>query len=170
MKSKQKIIIRPPKLSDAKSLLIMINSLVEEKAMITIQEKQTIEDENKYLIDRIKNGKNHFQLFLIINGEVMGNARITKQGLTKEHIGQVGITLKKEGRGKGLGEKLLKEVMKEGIKKFRLKIITLEVLSKNKIAQNLYKKLGFKKAGLIKGGTKYYDKYEDVLTMVKYLK
>jgi len=170
MKSKQKIIIRPPKLSDAKSLLIMINSLVEEKAMITIQEKQTIEDENKYLIDRIKNGKNHFQLFLIINGEVMGNARITKQGLTKEHIGQVGITLKKEGRGKGLGEKLLKEVMKEGIKKFRLKIITLEVLSKNKIAQNLYKKLGFKKAGLIKGGAKYYDKYEDVLTMVKYLK
>jgi len=147
----------------------MINSLVEEKAMITIQEKQTIEDENKYLIDRIKNGKNHFQLFLIIDGEVMGNARITKQGLTKEHIGQVGITLKKEARGKGLGEKLLKEVMKQGIKKFKLKIITLEVLSKNKIAQNLYKKLGFKKAGLIKGGARYYDKYEDVLTMVKYL-
>jgi RimJ/RimL family protein N-acetyltransferase len=169
MKLKQEIIIRPPKLTDAKSLLIMINSLVEEKAMITIQEKQTIEDENKYLIDRIKNGKNHFQLFLIINGEVMGNARITKQGLTKEHIGQVGITLKKEARGKGLGEKLLKEVIKQGIKKFKLKIITLEVLSKNKIAQNLYKKLGFKKAGLIKGGTKYYDKYEDALTMVKYL-
>jgi ribosomal protein S18 acetylase RimI-like enzyme len=73
----------------------------------------------------------------------MGNARITKQGPTKEHIGQVGITLRKEARGRGLGEKLLKEVLKQGIKKFKFKIIILEVLSKNKIAQNLYKKLGF---------------------------
>jgi len=170
MTLKQKIIIRPPKLSDAKSLLEMINSLVEEKAMITIQEKQTIKDEKKYLINRIKNGENHFQLFLIIDGEVMGNARITRQGLTKEHVGQVGITLKKEARGRGLGEKLLKEVIKQGTKKFKFKIITLEVISKNKIAQNLYKKLGFKNAGVIKGGARHYDKYEDVVTMVKYLK
>lgn len=36
---KQKIIIRPPKISDLDSSLEMINSLVEEKAMLTVQKK-----------------------------------------------------------------------------------------------------------------------------------
>jgi len=37
MKSTQKIAIRPPKLSDVASLLRLMNSLVEEKAMLAMQ-------------------------------------------------------------------------------------------------------------------------------------
>ena len=168
-KSNQKIVIRPPKISDVDSLLAMINSLVEEKAMITIQKKLTRKEEEKYLKERIKNKKDHIHLFLIINGEVVGNARITKHENTRSHVGEVGISLRKEARGLGLGEKLLKKVMKEGIKKFKLKIVTLDVYAKNKIAQSLYNKLGFKKVGKIKGGVKYYGKYEDSIIMVKYI-
>lgn len=164
----QKTVIRPPKMSDLDSLLLMINSLAEEKAMITIQEKQTLKQEREYLKGIIKD-KDSLCLFLIINGEVMGNARIAKLKNVKSHIGELGISLKKEARGMGLGEKLFKEVLNQAIKKFKLKIITLEVHIKNKIAQGLYKKLGFKKVGVINGGVKHYGKYEDYMIMAKYV-
>jgi ribosomal protein S18 acetylase RimI-like enzyme len=100
----------------------------------------------------------------------MGNASITKNENIKSHIGKMGIIIKKEARGLGLGEKLFKKVMEEGIKKFKLRIVVLDVFTRNKIAQNLYKKMGFQKIGSIKGGAKYYGKYEDEIMMVKYLK
>lgn len=168
-KNNQKILIRPPKMSDLESSLGMINSLVEEKAMLTVQKKLTLKEEREYL-EKIIKDRNSIHLFLIIDKEVMGSARVTKNNGTKNHIGELGISLRKEARGKGLGEKLTKEVISKAIKKFKLKIITLEVYSKNKIAQNLYKKIGFQKIGIIKEGIKYFDTYEDVVIMVKYIK
>ncbi|MFA5729787.1 MAG: GNAT family protein [Candidatus Paceibacterota bacterium] len=166
---KQKIEIRPPKMSDLNSLLAMINSLVEEKAMIIVQDKVTLKQERHYLKEIIKT-KNAVSFFLIINGEVMGSAGIIKYENIKSHIGEMGIIIKKEARGLGLGEKLFKKVMEEGIKKFKLRIVILDVFKGNKIAQNLYKKLGFQKIGLIRGGEKYYDQYVDNVMMAKYLK
>mgnify|MGYP001458530378 CR=1 FL=1 len=165
---KPKIEIRPPKISDLNSLLAMINSLVEEKAMIIVQKKNTLEQEKEYL-EKIIKDKESIYLFLIIDGGVMGNAGITRGTGTKSHVGELGISLRKEARGKGLGEKLFKEVVNKAIKKFRLKIITLDVYFKNKIAQNFYKKMGFQKVGTIKGGTRYFDKYDDVVIMAKYI-
>ncbi len=168
-KNNQKILMRPPKMSDLESSLRMINSLVEEKAMLTVQKKLTLKEEKEYL-EKIIKDRNSIHLFLIIDKEVMGSARVNKNNGTKNHIGELGISLRKEARGKGLGEKLTKEVISKAIKKFKLKIITLEVYSKNKIAQNLYKKMGFQKVGIIKEGIKYFDTYEDVVIMVKYIK
>ncbi|KUK66552.1 MAG: GCN5-related N-acetyltransferase [Parcubacteria bacterium 34_609] len=168
-KVNQKILMRTPRMSDLESSLRMINSLVEEKAMLTVQKKLTLKEEKEYL-EKIIKDRNSIHLFLIIDKEVMGSARVNKNNGTKNHIGELGISLRKEARGKGLGEKLMKEVISKAIKKFKLKIITLEVYSKNKIAQNLYKKMGFQKVGIIKKGIKYFDTYEDFVIMVKYIK
>jgi len=104
---------------------------------------------------------------LIFNGEVTGGVSVSKE---KNGIGNLGISIKKDFRGLGLGEKLLKKAITDGAKKFNLRIITLEVLKINKIAINLYKKLGFEKVGVLKNGAKYYDRYEDAVIMAKYLK
>ena len=167
-KIKQKIEIRPPKISDLNSLLSMINSLVEERAMITVQSRVNIKEEREYLKKIVKD-KNAIYLFLIINGEVMGSARIAKKENVKNHVGELGISIRKEARGLGLGKKLFKKVLEDGTKKFKLKIVTLDVFGNNKIAQNLYKKMGFKKIGTIKNGAKYYEKYENDILMAKYL-
>jgi ribosomal protein S18 acetylase RimI-like enzyme len=167
METKIKISIRPPKMSDLDSCLKMINSLVEERAMLTIQKKVNRKEEKEYLEKIIKNDKS-IHLFLIINGEVMGNARVSMKDKTMSHIGELGISLRKEARGLGLGKKLFKEVMEKAIKKFKPRIITLDVYAKNKVALSLYKKMGFQKIGLIKEGTQYFGKYEDVIMMAKY--
>lgn len=165
---KPKIEIRPPKMSDLNSLLTLINSLVEERAMITVQKKNTLEQEKEYL-ERIIKDKESIHLFLIIDGEVMGNVRIARLRGAKSHIGELGISIKKEARGLGFGEKLMNEILTQAIKKFKLKIILLEVHYRNKIAQGLYKKMGFKKIGVIKKGIQYYENYEDYIVMAKHI-
>ena len=164
----KKILMRSPKISDLKSCLEMANSLIEEKAMLSIQKKLTIKEEREYLKGIIKD-KNSLHLFLIIDGEVMGSAKISRGIGITNHVGELGISLKKEARGKGLGEKLIKEVLDKAIKKFNLKIITLDVFAKNKIAQNLYKKMGFQKIGIIKNGVQYFGGCEDSMIMAKYI-
>ena len=165
---KQKIVIRSPKISDLDSSLEMINSLVEEKAMLTVQKNSTYKEEEKYLKGIIKE-KEAIHLFLIVDGKVAGSAKVSKLGNGRNHVGELGISLRREYRGIGLGKKLSKAVMEKAIKKFKLKIIILNVFKKNEPAYYLYKKLGFKDVGVIKGEVKYYNKYEDVVTMVKYI-
>lgn len=169
MNKKLKLEIRQPRMSDLDSLLKIINSLVEEKAMITVQKKLTRKEEEKYLKGIIKD-KNTFHLFLVVDGEVMGSGSIVRFEGIRSHVGELGISIKKEARGKGLGNKLFEKIMEEGVKKFKLKIVVLNVFKSNKIAQNLYGKNGFKKVGEIKNEVQYYGKYDDSIMMVKYIK
>jgi len=170
---KEKITIRPLKLSDVDSCLSMINSLVKEKAMISVQKKMTRKQEEEYIKATVKEIKDKKRVVFVIdvNGKVVGISGISRlsEG-TRKHIGEIGISLRKETRGKGLGEKLFKKTMSEGIKKFRFKIIYLNVFGNNKIAMNLYKKLGFVKIGTVKKGLSHYNGYGDWVIMVKYIK
>jgi RimJ/RimL family protein N-acetyltransferase len=38
----------------------------------------------------------------------------------------------------------------------------------NEVAQNRYRQCGFQEAGRIRNGFRYYDRYVDDVTMVKY--
>lgn len=167
-----KIIFREPKMSDVKSALEMMNSLVEEKVYITVQEKQTLKGERDYFkkLFKEKKEKTRVDLFLDINGKVCGSATVSliDNGVRK-NTGELGILLRKEARGKGLGEKLFKKIMEKAAKELKIKIVTLYVFSENKIAINLYKKMGFKKLGTIKNGISHYEKLTDHILMIKYL-
>jgi RimJ/RimL family protein N-acetyltransferase len=166
------IVFREPKMSDLKSSLEMINSLVDEKAYITVQKKLNLNEERKYLkqvLKEIEKGT-RVDLILDINGEVCGSARVSLiDKETKGHIGELGISLIKDVRGKGLGEKLLRKIIDKAHKELKIKIVTLYAYSKNKVAINLYKKVGFKKLGTIKNGINHYGKYVNNDMMVKYI-
>ncbi|MFA5177953.1 MAG: N-acetyltransferase [Candidatus Paceibacterota bacterium] len=168
-----KIKIRPPRLSDANSCAEMINSLVDEKAMISLQKKVTPKQELVYLKSLLKDIKDNKAISYAIdfNGKVMGMSGISSDNDNiGKHIGNIGIIVCLEARGMGLGEKLFQKVLIEGVKNLKFKIVKLDVFAKNKPAIGLYKKLGFQKIGLIKGGASYYGKYEDEFIMVKYIK
>jgi RimJ/RimL family protein N-acetyltransferase len=167
-----KITFREPKIDDIKSALEMINSLVEEKAYITVQKKLTLKEEREYFKNIIKDTKKKTRIDLIldINGEVCGSAGVCllDNGIRK-HVGEIGIALKKNARGRGLGEKLFKKTIEKAIKELNVKIVTLFVFKGNKVAINLYKKMGFKKLGVIKNGVSYYGKLIDDYLMIKYI-
>ena len=72
-----------------------------------------------------------------------------------------------EYRGKKIGDKLVKEMVKL-CKGNNIVAMTLEVRSSNTVAQNLYRKYGFKMGGIRK---EYYsDNKEDAIIMWNQLK
>lgn len=172
-KDNLKITIRTPKTTDADALVSMVNSLVKEKAYISLQKKITRKEETKYLKDLLKDIKANKKISYVldINGQVMGTSGIIKNDtLIMGHIGDIGILLRKEVRGMGLGEKLFRKVIDDGLKKFKFKIVRLYVFADNKPAIGLYKKLGFETVGTIKKGGMYFGKLKDLSIMIKYIK
>lgn len=168
----KEIVFRYPRFDDLDGLLKSINSLVEERAMMSTQKKLSRREEMKWLAERLTEIENKGVVFLVVewNGKIMGSAGVTKrENPPSNHIGDLGISLRKEIRGRGVGKKLIREIIKEAKENLKIKIVVLEAFGENKIAQNLYRKVGFKELGRIKKGIKHYGKYKDRVLMVKYL-
>jgi ribosomal-protein-alanine N-acetyltransferase len=72
------------------------------------------------------------------------------------------IAVHPDYRGRGIGEALMRNLMKEAVR-LNMERMTLEVRVSNHIAQRLYKKLGFQEGGIRKGY--YSNDHEDALIM-----
>lgn len=148
-----------------------INSLIEEEAMILLKKKKGYKEEEKWLKEELKNVKNKKEIMLIAedNNKIVGISAIKLREERQNHIGELGISIKKEYRGMGLGKKLMAKVLELARKELRPrpKIIRLSVLSENKIAQNLYKKFGFKIVAKIPKQIQYKGRLLDEIIMIK---
>jgi putative acetyltransferase len=78
------------------------------------------------------------------------------------------IIVDEKYRGKGIGAKLLRELMTLAKERFKLEFIHLEVYQGNP-AINLYKRLGFKEYGVHRRFMKDQGRYIDKILMQKYL-
>ncbi|MCK4429512.1 MAG: GNAT family N-acetyltransferase [Candidatus Aenigmarchaeota archaeon] len=163
--------IRYPKFEDYKGLQESINSLVEEWGYLNEQKKISRKEVIESTTDLLKKIENKESVALVVevNGKVKGDADIDKKKHAQNHICDLGISLGKEIRGKGIGKRLMELLIREAKKNLKTEIIEIEVFAENKVALNLYKKFGFKKIGIIKKGFKKKGKYYDKILMVKYL-
>lgn len=168
----EKITFRNPKISDSKSSLEFINSLVKEKAFVVLQKKISLKEEREYLKRILKDMKEKkaVYLFIDIDGKIMGNASVSlKDKGARRHVGELAISIKKEIRGRGLGKEFLKRVIEKAKKELKITMVTLYAASENKVAIGLYKKMGFKEAGMVKKEYNHYGKVMDTVLMVKYI-
>jgi RimJ/RimL family protein N-acetyltransferase len=94
-------------------------------------------------------------------GALVGYCYVARRrpGSPVSHRGGLELTVKKAFRGKGIGTKLLKEMIRRC--KGRFEIIELEVFAVNLPAKRLYERIGFKTYGLrpnsVKSAGKYFD-------------
>ncbi len=168
----KKVVIRYPRFTDVKDLMEYYNSLIEERAFVGMQKKVSFEKELDWICNMLKNieTKKAVALVLEVDGKVVGMANVTRNKYdSQRHIGKLGIGIRKEFRGIGLGKRLMKAILREAKRILKLKIVTLEVYSPNKVAIRLYKKFGFKEVGRIKGGVDHYGKICDNIIMMKRL-
>lgn len=110
---------------------------------------------------RMELTQNHFARYMVLEcgGETIGYGGMWLI-VDEAHI--TNIAIREPYRGQGLGEKLLREMMRTAAW-FGASRITLEVRVTNDRAQSLYRKLGFRDAGI---RPRYYtDNYEDALIM-----
>jgi ribosomal-protein-alanine N-acetyltransferase len=104
---------------------------------------------------------NHFARYMVMdyNGDIIGYGGMWTI-MDEAHI--TNIAVREDFRGKGLGERLLRELQRTAAF-FGSNSMTLEVRVSNERAQNLYRKLGFKSSGIRPGY--YSDNHEDALIM-----
>jgi RimJ/RimL family protein N-acetyltransferase len=149
--------------------------LVEERAYISVQKKQSLKKEMYWLVEKLKriDMKLNIILLMEIDKEIKGLAeieRFSQRTIPAAHIGELEIILARDIRGKGFGTRFFSTITREAKKRLKLKIIFVDVAKPNKYALEFYQNLGFKIIGKIKKGFKYYGRYFDDVILVKYLK
>jgi putative acetyltransferase len=103
------------------------------------------------------------------NGIPCGMANLYIQPYKRlAHTCLLSIIVKEEMRGKGVGKKLLEQLMKHAKEKFKIEILHLEVYEGNP-AKHLYDRLGFKEFGCQTHFIKENGNYRGKIFMQKYL-
>jgi len=169
-KKSKEVSIRYLCIDDTKDLLELYNSLVDEKAYTIATKKLNLKEEKEFISDSLKKIEDGKAIFLVAehDNKVLGITSIVKEdSFLMEHRGIFGIILSKEIRGEGVGEELMKLVIKEAKKVLNLKIITLKAFEENKPAIGLYKKLKFIQVGKIEKGLKHFKKYKTEIIMAR---
>ena len=147
-KNGRKVILRTPKWEDLDDLVEFINSLIEEGADITVNEKVTREQEADWLSYQLAETEKGNKLILLaeVEGKVVANSSITKKTGYSKHVGTLGIGIKSGFRETGIGTEMMKTLVSKA-ENMGLKIMTLTVFSTNKRAKHVYEKIGFRETG-----------------------
>jgi RimJ/RimL family protein N-acetyltransferase len=162
----EEIIIRKAKFGDSKKVAELIKLGLKEKNFIYIGTNKPW-DKNK--IKRIDGDyKKNSGIFIVAEdkktGKIVGSFSCMwkKEGRLR-HRGDCGWSIHPDHQGKGLGTKMLNEVIKEA-KKRGLKRLEAEMAIKNKGSWKLAQKCGFKiegtkKCGMLTDEDKLIDTY-----------
>lgn len=160
--------------SDAQIFCDYINALSQEKTFIRLQgEIINLEEEAKKLNDWLKRiaDKKSVELLVFCEEKLVGISAIDMKDKTESHEGSLGISIAKDYRDEGMGEKLMEYILKEAEKNIpQLRIITLGVFSNNPIAKKMYEKFGFKEYGMLPKGILHKGNYVDHIYMYKNIK
>ena len=164
------IILKHANREDVDGVWKNFNAVVDEGIYLPIFEKVCdIERESWY--EDIKLGRDLCVVAQIPDARtpdnIAGQCEITdpEWDAAAHHVGILGIIVREDFRGLGLGEILIDYAIRESKKlKNKTKII-LSCFSTNKIALSLYKKLGFEKIGIRKKQFYMNDQFYDEVLM-----
>ncbi len=148
---------------DACEFRSFINTLVQENLYLLIERPVTLKEEKQWLQNQLQAQRKGEQIFLkaLVDGKLIGN------GFARPGVGRnqgnvnLGISLAKQWRGKGIGRLFLEELILSSERKWHPKNIYLHVVTANKKAQRLYESLGFRIIARLPEWFEYEKKYLD---------
>lgn len=166
----EEVTIKPlEEVTDIEGLRTLRNSSFAGGDFVSFDKEFTYEEElvwYRKTVDNILAG-NLIAYVALIGDEVVGICEARKDAGRKKHNVSLGILVKKEHRGKGIGKSLLKYTIAKAKEIFSPKNIWLEVVEDNSVALLLYSELGFKKMAELRNwyfkDQKYYNTYIMVL-------
>lgn len=170
------ITLRLPDVSDVTALMNYINTISLENTFISFGGEQvTLEQETKWLegvVARLKDG-NAIHILAFDGDTLIGTTSVERDLAGKSrtyHVGNFGITIKKEYRGDGIGREMMQAVIDNAQKYMNISLVVLSRFEINERARILYESLGFKKYGTIPGGYYYKGTYTNCTYMYKDLR
>lgn len=123
----------------------------------------SLDDERKWFSGALKGieAGNFVSSVAVVDSKVVGwcDVRRMAPGSPEDHRGTLGLVVRKEFRGRGIGAGLMKETIDRCRGKFEQ--IDLTVLANNAQAIKLYERFGFKRYGRLSSAVKRSGKYFD---------
>jgi RimJ/RimL family protein N-acetyltransferase len=170
-KDGREIILRTPTWNDLDDLMTMINSLVEERADILIDEKVTRDQEIEWLskaLARLEKAET-FYMVAQVEDKVIANSEIGKKTSGHDrHVGTLGIAIRNGYRNLGIGTEMLKTLIEQA-RAMNLKLLTLSVYATNQHAHHVYQSAGFVDTGRIPKKFFKDGQFIDEIVMAKVL-
>jgi len=165
-KDGREVVLRSIRWEDLDDCIEFINSLVEEGADILRDTKVSREEEADWLGKRLASVDKSELIDIIVevDGKMVANSEVEKRSGLMSHVGYLGIGIKANYRGIGIGTRIM-QTLKEESKKAGLKILVLDAFATNKTAKALYRKMGFQDAGRIPKAICKNGKYIDLIRM-----
>jgi RimJ/RimL family protein N-acetyltransferase len=102
----------------------------------------------------------------VLTGTVVGH--ISLGGIDRENrSGRIGKVLvgSPSGRGKGIGQEMIKAILKIGFEELKLHRISLGVFDFNEAAIRCYEKTGFSREGLLRDARRYKNTFWNLIEM-----
>ncbi|MGY3765783.1 GNAT family N-acetyltransferase [Vagococcus vulneris] len=163
------ITLREATAEDAANLLRLVTELNQETPYILVnnQALQLTAGEMAEEIEFLHHLPKQLILVAATHNRLIGVATVsTSSDNSINHIGEIGISIKKDFWGLGLGTALLTEVLDWAAQTYDLKRLEIKVQERNTRAIKLYQKLGFQTEGIIRLGVKSADnQLENVVLM-----
>jgi len=168
LKNGQHLLLRKPKIEDAKEIIEYLNLIGGESDNLLFGNGEflfSVEQEAEY-IKNITNDANTLMILGIINDTIVSCASISCLARKRiAHNSEVVISVKKDYWRNGIGNAVMKELVKVAKEHDTIKTISLGVNANNKNAITMYEKFGFEKVGMHKDYFNINGIYVDELLM-----
>jgi RimJ/RimL family protein N-acetyltransferase len=141
----------------------VLDSVARERRYLLLLEAPPIKSARVFVSERLAKGDSFF--VAVAGSEVVGWCNITSadhEGI--RHIGRLGMGIRRDFRGRGIGTLLLKRALSDAFAR-GLSRIELEVFASNTPAVALYEKMGFVHEGRKRKGRRLGGVWEDNLVM-----
>lgn len=164
----KKATIRVMGKNDTDGIFDVWDSIVEENDFILKDKKADRSKREEWTKKHLQGMTEGRSLMIVaeVNEKIIATSNLERCRGRMNHVADFGVAILKQFRGKQLGTKLTRHVLRIA-KKDNIKIARLNLMETNKTAFSLYKKLGFKKNGLLPKGIKRKGKYIGLVEMYK---
>ncbi len=175
-KNGMKITLRRIKRADirrAKEFMEFINEIIDENDYIHYNKRFSLKEERVWVKETLKGNKKRESATLLAEheGKIVGSSGIISKNGRENHVAVLGITIRRDYRGLGIGAQMILTAINEAKKslKTKPKIIELDVFETNKNAQTLYQKLGFKEIARLPNRIQRREQMISKIIMEKYV-
>jgi RimJ/RimL family protein N-acetyltransferase len=151
------LVLRALRATDLDACLDFANDLVSERrknpdlGVVSFDRRVTRKDERMF-IERTLEGvrkKNLVSVAAFDGARMVGNCDVVRRKPSDvSHTGVLGIVVRKDNRGMGLGEAMIATALREAFRT-GMWLVELQAFSNNEGAIRLYEKMGFTRSGLV---------------------
>lgn len=160
------LLIREAEKADAPALIEYVQRVAGETDYLTFGEGEfylSVADEEAF-IENSRKASNQIALLAQLDGEIVAMLHVEASPKKRlRHIGEFGITVRKDHWGKGIGKILMESLLDWAKAGGVIRKLNLRVQTDNTNAIKLYERFGFEREGLVRRDScidgQFFDSY-----------